>query len=389
MTAHVPVAFLQLKKHPRRVAIAITGIAMSALGILSQMGFEDSLFRSATRLYQELDADLVMISPQYQFMVLPAQFSERRLYQALAVPGVASFSSLRLGIAPFKNPVTRINRNVYVVGASSTVGAGSDMRVFSNPDWNSKLRSLQQPDAILFDSRSRPEFGPVATLFHSGSLRTEIADHQVRIAGLFEMGASFSADGTAITTDEGFARLFPQRRTGLVDLGLIHLQPGAEPLQALATLRRALPPDVLVMTHEELNRREQVYWRGTTPAGFIFKTILMICLVVGCVSVYQVLSADVAENIRQYATLKAIGYPDSFFLRLTFEKAWLLTSLAYPVGFVLASTVYVSATHLTLVPLIMTSARALGVYILILVAACAAGVLCIRRMQRTDLAELF
>lgn len=388
MTARVPVAFLQLKRHPRRALIAITGIAMSALGILCQMGFEDSLFRSATRLYQELDADLVMISPQYQFMVLPAPFSERRLYQALAVPGVASFSSLQLGIAPFKNPMTGINRNAYVVGASRTVGAGSGARVFSNPDWNSKLQSLQ-PDAILFDSRSRPEFGPVDRLFHSGPLLTEIADHQVRIAGLFELGASFSADGTAITTDEGFARLFPQRRTGLVDLGLIHLRAGAEPLQTLARLRGALPPDILVMTHDELNQREQIYWRGTTPAGFIFKTILIISLVVGCVSVYQVLSADVAENIRQYATLKAIGYPDSFFLHLTFEKAWLLTSLAYPVGFALAFGVYLSASRLTLVPLVMTSARALGVYLLILAAACAAGMLCIHRMQRTDLADLF
>jgi putative ABC transport system permease protein len=386
MTTYVPVAFLQLKKHPRRALIAITGIAVSALGILCQMGFEDSLFRSATRLYRELDADLVVISPQYQFMVLPAPFSERRLYQALAVPGVASFSALQLGIAPFKNPVTRINRNAYVVGVSH----GVRVRVFANPDWNAKLQTLQQePDAILFDARSRPEFGPVERLFNAGPLRTEIADHRVRIAGLFELGASFSADGTAITTDEGFERLFPQRRPGLVDLGLIHLRAGADTLQTLATMRRALPEDVLVMTHDELNRREQIYWRGTTPAGFIFKTILVISLVVGCVSVYQVLSADVAENIGQYATLKAIGYPDSFFLRLTFEKAWLLTSLAYPVGFALAVGVYLSATHLTLVPLVMTSARALGVYLLILAAACAAGVLCVQRLRRTDLAELF
>ncbi len=104
MSPRIPVAFLQLRKQPRRLLIAVAGIAMSSLGILCQMGFEDSLFRSATRLYQEFDADLVVLSPQYQFMVLPAQFTQRRLYQALAVPGVESFSAVRLGIAPFKNP---------------------------------------------------------------------------------------------------------------------------------------------------------------------------------------------------------------------------------------------------------------------------------------------
>ena len=170
---------------------------------------------------------------------------------------------------------------------------------------------------------------------------------------------------------------------------MLHLKSDAQPLQTLRKLRATLPPDVLVMTHAELNQREQTYWRGTTPAGFIFKTILVVSLIVGCVSVYQILSADVAENLHQYATLKAIGYPDRFFLRLTFEKAWLLTSLAYPLGFLLAGAVYLSATRLTLVPLVMTSGRALGVYILILGAACAAGILSIGRLRRTDLAELF
>jgi putative ABC transport system permease protein len=379
----IPVAYLQLKKHPRRLFIAIAGIAMSTLGILCQMGFEDSLFRSATRLYQELDADLVVLSPQYQFMVLPAQFSERRLYQALAVPGIRSFASVRLGVAPFKNPATRINRNVYVVGIH-----GVDA-VFANPDWEFKRRLLRAPNDILFDSRSRPEFGPIAQLAANGTVRTEIANQQVEVAGLFEMGASFSADGTVITTDEGFARIFPSRRPQLVDLGLIHLAPGARREEVLSRLRAVVPGDVVVMTHDQLNAREQTYWRGTTPAGFIFKTILVICLVVGCVSVYQILSSDIAENLKQYATLKAIGYRDSYFVRLTFEKAWLLTSMAYPVGFLLAACVYLSATRLTLVPLVMTSARVIGVYGIILGAAFAAGLISVNTLRRVDLSELF
>lgn len=157
----------------------------------------------------------------------------------------------------------------------------------------------------------------------------------------------------------------------------------------LKHLQAALPSDVLVMTHDELNRREQAYWRGTTPAGFIFKTVLVVSLIVGCVSVYQILSSDVAENLRQYSTLKAIGYSDSYFVRLTFEKAWLLTSMAYPVGFLLAGIVYLSATWLTLVPLVMTTTRVVGVYALILAAAFSAGFVAMSRLRRSDPTELF
>lgn len=383
MSGGVPLAFLQLKQHPRRLLIAVAGIAMSTLGILCQMGFEDSLFRSATRLFQELDADLVLISPKYQFMVLPAAFTERRLYQSLSVDGVKSIASLRLGIAPFRNPVTHVDRNVYIVGVPKHAP------VFTNPDWQRAIGALDQPDELLFDARSRPEFGPISALFRRGELRSEIAHRSIRIVGLFEMGASFSADGTAITTEEGFARLFPSRASRLIDIGLIHLEPDARTEDVLQDLRAALPSDVLVMTHEELNRREQDYWRGTTPAGFIFKTVLVVSLIVGCVSVYQILSSDVAENLRQYSTLKALGYSDSYFVRLTFEKAWLLTSMAYPVGFLLAGIVYLSATYLTLVPLVMTTARVISVYALILAAASVAGFVAMSRLRRSDPTELF
>jgi putative ABC transport system permease protein len=383
MNPGVPVAFLQLKKNPRRLFIAVAGIAISALGILGQMGFEDSLFRSATRLFQEFDADLVIISPQYQFMVLPAQFSERRLYQARSVPGVSSFSSVRLGIAPFKNPLTHINRNVYVVGVSRSAP------VFVNPEWERKAATLDAPDEVLFDARSRPEFGPIGDLFRAGPLHTEIGNQKVRIANVFDMGASFSADGTVIATEEGFSRLFPQRRANLVDIGLLHLAPGANAHEVQQKLRAVLPDDTRVLTHSELNEQEQAYWRGTTPAGFIFKIILILSLLVGCVSVYQILSSDVAENLQQYATLKALGYPDRYFIKLTFEKAWLLSSLGYPIGFLLAEAVYLSATHMTLVPLVMTSARSIGVYALILAASSAAGFIAIRRLRHSDLSELF
>jgi putative ABC transport system permease protein len=403
MNPGVPVAFLQLTKNPRRLLIALAGVVISALGILCQMGFEDSLFRSATRLYDELDADLVVISPQYQFMVLPAQFSERRLVQALSVPGVESISSLRLGIAPFKNPLTRINRNVYVVGITPAA------RVFANPEWAGKTRLLDAPDAVLFDAHSRPEFGPIAELFREantsargggtgahggGVVRTELANQQIRVIDLFEMGASFSADGTVITTDEGFSRIFPQRRRGLVDIGLVHLSRDvaakADATDAvIARLRSTLAEDVLVMTHAAFNAREQAYWRTTTPAGFIFKIIMVLSLLVGSVSAYQILFSDISENLRQYAALKAIGYPDSYFVTLTFEKAWLLSSLGYPVGFLIAQVIYFGATSFTLVPLVMTPARAVGVYAIVFASSCAAGIVATGRLRRADVSELF
>jgi len=75
----------------------------------------------------------------------------------------------------------------------------------------------------------------------------------------------------------GFARLFSAARCRLVDMGLIHwrqAQRCGNPREA----RAALPNDVVVMT-TRVDEREQKYWRSTTPAGFIFKTVLIVGLI--------------------------------------------------------------------------------------------------------------
>lgn len=41
---------------------------------------------------------------------------------------------------------------------------------------------------------------------------------------------------------------------------------------------------------------------------------MVIGVLVGIVIVYQVLSTDVADHLREYATFKAVGYPHRFFI---------------------------------------------------------------------------
>src|SRR5437867_2660453 len=114
--AGVPLAWRQLIREKRRFAAALAGISFAVILMLMQLGFEDALFASASNLYSRLRADLVLISRQYQFLVYPKSFTERRLYQALAVDGVESVAALYLGQAPFKNPETHQERSIFLIG---------------------------------------------------------------------------------------------------------------------------------------------------------------------------------------------------------------------------------------------------------------------------------
>jgi len=67
------------------------------------------------------------------------------------------------------------------------------------------------------------------------------------------------------------------------------------------------------MTKPEFAAREKAYWNGATPIGYVFAFGAIMGLVVGAIIVYQILFADVSEHLREYATLRALGYRNASF----------------------------------------------------------------------------
>ena len=59
----LPLAWLQLKRQPIRYLVAVTGIGFAALLMYMQLGFQSGLLQSATKFYNALETDLVLISP--------------------------------------------------------------------------------------------------------------------------------------------------------------------------------------------------------------------------------------------------------------------------------------------------------------------------------------
>ena len=299
----MPLAWLMLVKLRGRFFAAIAGIAFAVILAMVELGFQDALYVSITQLYSHLSADLVLISPHYQCIVARETFPQRRLYQALAVDGVASAAAIYMDSAQWTNPVDHHDRFIFVVGFEPRPGtvdlAGVD----------GHLAEITEPGAILFDEASRAEFGPIGRLVRQrGKLVTEISRRRVEVVGLFRMGASFANSGHVITSDLNFLRLLPGRRLGDVDVGLIRLKRGSEVEPVRERLAALLPEDVVVLTKQGFLEREMNYWSGSLPIGFLFRASLIMSLVVGAVVVYQILYSGVSEHLAEFATLKAVGY---------------------------------------------------------------------------------
>ena len=376
-------AWRQLIKEKRRLAAAVAGISFAVILMLVQLGFEQALFKSEALLYDHLNADLILISPKYQNATSTVPFTGRRLDQAMATGDVEWAVPMFVTSVLWKNPVDHAERNIFVIAFRPQAG------VFSLPDVNAQIDQLQKPDTVLFDAYSRPEFGPIAELLRKGPLSVEIAQVTTTVGGIFHLGTSFATDGNILTSDINLKTWRSDRDPSLVDLGLIKLKAGVDPLQAQARLQAILPNDVLVLTRTELLTREKTYWSNNTPIGFVFRMGLIMGLIVGSVVVYQILYSDVSEHLAEYATLKAIGYTDRFLFGLVIQESLILSVLGFLPGLALSEVVYVIAYRATLLPLQMDPTRALVVYVLTAGMCIFSGALAMRRLRMADPAEIF
>lgn len=111
--------------------------------------------------------------------------------------------------------------------------------------------------------------------------------------------------------------------------------------------------------------------------------------VVGVVIVYQVLSTDVNAHIREYATFKAMGYQNRYFLGVVFEEAIILAVLGFIPGAILPMGLYGLARSATALPLFMTTGRAITVFVLTVVMCTLSGAIATRKLQSADPADMF
>jgi putative ABC transport system permease protein len=379
-----PLGWMQLRHKPLRLAVALLGISFAVLLIMMQLGFRAALFESAVRFHEHLNYDIALFSPDSVFIVRPQPFSIRRLYQALGDEAVADISPVYIFPAVWKNPWNSARRSL------SAFGFNPEDDLLDAEGFNERRHLLKQQDVVLFDSASRPEFGPVTdTLTDGGRVATEINDRAVEVVGLYRMGTSFGIDGSIMTSADNWLRLFPGRSRNEIQLGLIRLHEGADADQVQNRLREYLPKDVLVMTKANFIERERNYWNTATPIGYIFAFGAIMGFVVGAIIVYQILFADVSEHLNEYATLRALGYPNRFVSGIVIQQAIILGVLGYIPGVLAVTWLYGKAAAATSLPLYVTTDRAVTVFVMVLVMCALSALLALGKVRRLDPADVF
>jgi putative ABC transport system permease protein len=378
----IPLAWYNLRHDRPRLLVAVAGVTFAVLLMFMNLGFLGALVSTTVNFYDQFNGDIFLISPQSLEISSTKAFPRERLYQAAGIEGVQQVMPLYAEYALWKNPETNLSRAMFVYGFNP-----SDP-VFLMPELNTTegIRALQQPDAAFIDRRSRPEFGPQTV-----GLETEADRRRITIAGQYDLGGGFAADGTLIMSDQNFRRYFDPRPLDQVNLGLVLLEPGADAERVKAALQEQLPADIEVYTKPEIIAKESRFWIQTTSIGFIFGLGVLVSFVVGTVIVYQILYTDIRDHLREYATLKAIGYSGGYLFKTVIQEALLLALMGYVPGLILALGLYEMAYNATAgtLPMRMTVFRVIFVFSLTVLMCTLSGLISVRKAVTADPAEVF
>jgi putative ABC transport system permease protein len=389
MKLRTPLAWKNLTHDPRRLLVAVGGVAFAVILIFMELGFLNALLESTVQVLRHLRGEIVIISRARYSLVAAQRFEVRRLYEAKELQGVAAASPVYL-----ENTAALLrtsNNRGYPIRVLAVREEDAELDL---PQFDHYRQALHEDGAVLADVTSRRKFGFPHRGRALSRYRGELNGKEIHLVGHFHLGVDFATDGNLLMTAANFARYFPSRDPGgdplrLVDLGIVRLEPGADPQAVLAALRQALPPDVQPLLKERLIQREKMFWRTNAPLGYIFLVGATMGFVVGVVICYQIIYADIADHLREFATLKAIGYSRSYFLSLVLRQCLILSFLGFLPGLVVSYISYRTLAAITGLTMDLTPQLALIVLAATAAMCALSGLFAVTKLLAADPAALF
>lgn len=388
-----PLAWLNTTSKLPKLALASSGIGFAVVLMFMQIGFLNGLFDSAVQILRLLDADYVLLSPARYTVPSEQRFDIQVVNRVRSIPGVSSVHPIYIDRSMSEIRVMgNVSRSIRAIG----VPQNSD--VFTIPDMNARIKQLVRADHAIVDRKSKERYG-----FEKDDLETlrnqvaELSGKRVKFVDWVEIGTDFVYDGSLVVTERAVEHFFPFRNPSgapldAVDLGMVRLEPNrtkSESEQSLNNIRGVLGPSVEIMSKEDLIAREVGFWRRNTPIGAIFTIGTIMGLFVGVIICYQILFTDISDHLPEFATLKAMGYGTTYFLKFVFMQSLYLSIIGFLPGWLISWCLYLFLAEWTGLVMRLTPGRLALVFCLTLVMCTISGLLAVRKLISADPASLF
>ncbi|WP_306258261.1 ABC transporter permease DevC [Pararhizobium sp. IMCC21322] len=384
LLGRMPIGWLQLLHNKTRLAAAVAGIAFANILVFVQLGVMFALNTTILLPYTLFDADIIISSADANTLTDGSNVPRQRGFESMSVPGVASALPLFIGNVDWTRDDGNVT-NLQVLALDPSQGA------YVIPEIRNKIANLLLIDTALIDRLTRgADTDRLSLISPDNPLIFETRGRTLKVPGTISIGGGFSSDGYMVTSDQTFLRLFSSRIAGAPNHILLKTKPGFNVDAVIDELRLLLPDNkVKVRTLADAAKADQIYQTTERPTGLIFGFGVVMGVIVGLVIVYQLLSTDVADHLKEYATFKAMGYGQSFFMGIIFEEALILAIFGFVPGLIISSILYQLLNSATGLPVMMDMARPIAVFLGTIASCSISGAIATRRLASADPADLF
>jgi len=367
---------IRLLAHNRlRLLIASASVAMGVVIIFVELGLLLGMLQAQSLIANLVRGDLLIMNMARVSLHRWDKIDFVRLDEAAAVPGVARVTPIYEDHVGLRDPDDKRVRRIIVYAFPP-----EDIP-FALNDPATITHALKISHGFLYDRLSRPIFGK----FQPGD-DIQIDTVPLRVGGTVAIGADIVNDGN-ILMSEGDWRAHDPRAKPI--MGVIHLKPGIPLEKERQAILASLPPDVAVLTPAETAWRESMYTLRSAPIGLLFAIGMLAGLVIGIINCYQVLYNDVSDRLPQYATLKAMGFANTFLHRVILGQAVVLAVTGFAGGAAISFFAdRLIAAH-SMLPVHISLPSSLVVGVLTLIMCVTAGSIAVKRAAVADPAALY
>ena len=379
----LPIGWLQLIHNRGRFIAALSGVAFANVLVFVQLGIMNSMGAATLRPYQFLDADIMISAADANALAEGSNVARQWMLQAFADPDVVAGMGLFLANAPVKLSDADVSLTIF--------GIDPAQPDFFGPDIAGDIALLQVRNVALFDRLARGiPHEEAAAIRPQTPLSFETQGRTLTALTTFAGGGGFGGDGYMMVSDQTFLSMFPTRSSTAPDHILLRLRPGADVAAVVDRLRILISDTTLrIRSYAEAAQEDLRYQQTQRPTGVVFGFGVLIGVLVGLVIVYQVLSADVSDHLREYATFKAMGYGQSFFLGVVVEEAVILGILGFIPGVITGWGILTLMARVTALPLFVSLNMAVAVFGGTVLFSALSGMIATRRLAAADPADLF
>jgi putative ABC transport system permease protein len=358
-----------------RLTVTLTGVVFAIVLIIVQLGLFVGFTNTTSTVIDHSGVDLWITAKGMQNFDVGRPISERKLYQALAVRGVAKAEKYIVQFMTWKVP-NGAQEGIEVIGFNPDTGLGGPWNLIEG-----SVKDLKAVDTVIIDDFYRRKLG----VRHLGEM-VEISDHRVRVVGFTKGIRSFTTSPQVFTWFKN-ALDYTRIRDDETVYIIVKAAPGVDPWELKRRLAERVR-DVDVYTTAEYARKTQNYWLFTTGAGVTVLIAAFMGLVVGLVVVAQTIYATTMDHLREYGTLKAMGASNGYIYRVIIQQAVVSAVLGY--GLALAVSIPIVRMSQGGSALILLPWRlALAMFAVALVMCVGASIVSIRKVTSLDPAMVF